>query len=96
VQDFITLAMAYGWPNKTKLDEFKTEFHARWAGYATGSSLYYQGSNAHWWSSSLNSATSAYYLYLNTGTIYPQSHHNKYYGFSVRCVKDEVEGKNDN
>jgi len=58
------------------------------AGYAYGSSLYDQGSHANWWSSTVNSASIAYSLYLYSSDIYPQNTYNKYLGFSVRCIQD--------
>jgi len=88
-QDFITLATAYGWPDQTDMEAFKKEFSVRYAGYADGSSLGYQGSYAYWWSSSLNSTTSAFSLCLGTGGIYPQNGYGRRLGFSVRCVKEE-------
>jgi len=60
----------------------------RVAGNANGSSLNNQGSNANWWSSTVNSATNAYNLNLNSSNIYPQNTNNKYNGFSVRCIQD--------
>lgn len=47
-----------------------------------------QGSYGHWWSSTASSGTSAYNLLLYTTSVYPQYNDYKYYGFSVRCVKE--------
>ena len=55
---------------------------------ATGT-LYNQGTNGRWWSSTQTSATNAYTLYMNSTTVNPASSNSgKFLGFSVRCVKD--------
>ena len=58
------------------------------AGIAKDSSLYGQGSNAEWWSSTVNSALNAYVLRLYSSNIYPQTSFVKFDGSSVRCVAD--------
>jgi uncharacterized protein (TIGR02145 family) len=47
------------------------------------------GNNGYWWSSTENSATTAWFRYLNyvNGIIY-RSNYNKQNGFSVRCLRD--------
>jgi len=57
--------------------------------FAYGSSLLGQGTTAHWWSSTVISASGADYLYLESSKIYPQFSDSKYVGFSVRCVADQ-------
>lgn len=47
------------------------------------------GSYGYYWSRTAYSSTSAYNLYVNNGGyVDPASSSNRYYGFSVRCVKD--------
>jgi uncharacterized protein (TIGR02145 family) len=57
--------------------------------YYDGSNFYHRGSNAHFWSSSANSSTYAWYrnFYYSYATVYRFST-NRSYGFSVRCVRD--------
>lgn len=57
------------------------------AGYRSGSSLYYVGSNGYYWSSSLYSSdsNSAYYLYFNSTIVYRFDFY-RYTGRSVRAV----------
>lgn len=51
--------------------------------------IWSQGSIAYYWSRTANSSTNAYYLYLNSsGNLYPAYINNRYYGYSVRCVKE--------
>lgn len=52
------------------------------------SSLYAAGSNGRYWSSTANYSYYAYYLNFNSGGIFPAYNYSKYYGYSVRCVKD--------
>jgi uncharacterized protein (TIGR02145 family) len=50
----------------------------------------YIGINGHWWSSSEGSTTYAWYsyMYYNYTNVYRDFYYGKYYGFSVRCVRD--------
>ena len=75
---FFRTAGANGWNATTK---------SMIAGNAGSGSLYNQGTNSYWWSSTVYSTTGAYSLYLNASYIYPQGYNNKYHGFSVRCVQ---------
>lgn len=52
-------------------------------------SEYNQGASGYFWSSTANSATSAYYFYYNSTAIDPQNYNNKGNGFSIRCVAIE-------
>ena len=54
------------------------------AGYYYGTTHDNDGGN--YWSSVLSSAGSAYYLYFNSGGVYPQDYSDRYFGFSVRGV----------
>jgi uncharacterized protein (TIGR02145 family) len=62
------------------------------AGYrnANGSSFNYRGTFATFWSSSAYSATLAWYRVFNYsyGNVY-RTYHNRSFGFSVRCIRDE-------
>ncbi len=58
-------------------------------GRRDGTSLSYQGTRGHYWSSSAwTSATSARNLLLNgtDSTVLPANYSNKYRGFSLRCL----------
>lgn len=58
--------------------------------YFDGDGACSHGNCGYYWSSTPNSsASSAYSLYFNTGTnVYPSINNNRYYGLSVRLVKD--------
>ena len=45
-----------------------------------------QGSYGYYWSSTVNSSNSAYYLNLNISDAIPADYGSKFYGFSVRCI----------
>ena len=45
-----------------------------------------QGTSGYFWSSTRYNGNSMYFLYVNSSTVYPQSHYNRYNGFSVRCI----------
>ena len=52
----------------------------------------YEGNNAYFWSSTEDDSGYAYYMYLYYGNgSAGLSNYLKYYGFSVRCLKDEGE-----
>jgi hypothetical protein len=57
------------------------------SGYYDGTTLSYRGSSGNYWSSSYISQTDAYYLYFNSGGVYPAGYDNRRYGFSVRAVQ---------
>ena len=40
----------------------------------------------YYWSSTVNSSSSAYYLNLNISNAIPEDYSSKFYGFSVRCI----------
>lgn len=60
-------------------------------GYASSGSLASVGSDGYYWSRTAGSSTNAYRLYFNSSGVYPANGDNRYYGFSVRLVK-ELEG----
>jgi len=57
------------------------------AGLYDGTTLYSRGTDGYYWSSSYNSATSAYSLNFGSEGVYPQSNYNRRYGFTVRAVQ---------
>ena len=57
------------------------------AGYmTTTASVQNPGSSGGYWSSTIGSATSAYYLVFGRSSLGPATNFARYYGFSVRCV----------
>ena len=57
------------------------------SGRYNGTSLNYRGTSGFYWSSSFYSATSAYYLYFNSPSVYPQDYDSRLTGFTVRPVQ---------
>lgn len=57
------------------------------AGYRFGTSVYNAGSNGYYWSSTVTNASRAYYVYFYSGYLDPANYYNRYYGFSVRLVR---------
>ena len=55
-------------------------------GYVAGSTIYNVARNGYYWSGSTVSASNAFYLFYNSGELYPAHQDNRYYGWSVRCV----------
>ena len=55
-------------------------------GYVHSSSRGYQGSYGFYLSSTVYSSNVAYYLNLNTSSVYPAGNLSKLVGFSVRCI----------
>ena len=65
-----------------------TAFSAVAAGNYSSGSLNFSGTRGYWWSSTASSATGRYNLYYYTSDgLYSDSRLNRYFGFSVRCVK---------
>jgi uncharacterized MAPEG superfamily protein len=58
------------------------------AGYIIGTGLYGRGSHGVYWSASLYSAASGYYLYFSSSYVNPAYHDIRYDGFSVRAVQN--------
>ncbi|MCR4826789.1 MAG: fibrobacter succinogenes major paralogous domain-containing protein, partial [Bacteroidales bacterium] len=59
------------------------------AGYCYGSSLVGAGNYAYFWSSTQSISNYAYLRGLHYYNAYvSRSNHLKYYGFSVRCLRD--------
>ena len=57
------------------------------SGLYNGASLYYRGSHGFYWSSSYNSATSAYYLDFDSRGVTPADSNYRRYGFPARAVQ---------
>ncbi|MBO4276172.1 hypothetical protein J5868_00465, partial [Candidatus Saccharibacteria bacterium] len=58
-----------------------------YSGYWSGARAYDRNSIGFYWSSSANSSSNAYRLYLFSSWVYPGTdNRDKYSGFSVRCV----------
>ena len=57
------------------------------SGYRSGTGLNYRGSYGYYWSASLYSQTSGYYLHFDSTGVNPARYSNRFYGFSVRAVQ---------
>ena len=66
----------------------------KWAGSFSGiansssGALDYQGSSGNYWSSSVKSSSSAYFLGFYSGYVDPSTYSDKHNGRVVRCIKD--------
>ena len=58
------------------------------SGYVYSGSRYDLGSIGYYWSSAVNSSSSARYAGFYSSNIYPRSNNYRYVGFSVRCVAE--------
>ncbi|MBO5552882.1 MAG: hypothetical protein J5937_01635 [Paludibacteraceae bacterium] len=58
------------------------------AGFRNGTSMSNVGSCGYYWSSTSNSGTKAYFAYFTGNLVLPGSLYDRYYGFSVRLVKN--------
>ena len=65
-------------------------FSAVPAGYCNGSSFYDAGNYAYFWSATQSNSLYAYYRYLYSyyAGVYRSGGDDKYYGYSVRCLRD--------
>ena len=99
VQDFINLDKALGGDgnnrNNSEFDTFITpKYLGLWGGAfgglcSSGGTLNNQGSWAYYWSATEDNAACARNLNFDTGgLINPQNWSYKYYGFTLRCVRD--------
>ena len=57
------------------------------SGVRNGTGLYSRGSYGYYWSASLHSQTSGYYLHFDSGGVYPAYNGYRFLGFSVRAVQ---------
>lgn len=57
------------------------------SGRYDGTTLYGRGSGGSYWSSSYFSETYAYYLYFNSGVVYPADYNYRRLGFTARAVQ---------
>lgn len=77
-------------PNYNDYDdaqELKDKLDVKLAGYYNGS-FHSVGYDTYFWTSTECSSTSAYHRYFNTNTSMDSDDDSKYYGSSVRLVKD--------
>ncbi|MCL2038626.1 hypothetical protein FWG86_01855, partial [Candidatus Saccharibacteria bacterium] len=61
-----------------------------YAGGFSGGAFYNQGSRGNYWSSTVDSADTAFRLLFNSSEVYTATAGNKSYGYSVRCVNDST------
>lgn len=61
------------------------------AGDRDGAAVYDVGSYGFYWSSSPSNADDAYYVIFDSGYLSPATDYHRYYGFSVRLVRDVAE-----
>ena len=57
------------------------------SGYYDYGALYDTGSYGYWWSATASNSRNQYNLYYNGSSLYTDGVYNKYYGFSVRCIR---------
>ena len=67
----------------------KGEPNFTFSGYVRNGSVHEQGSYGLFWSSTVDDASNAYSLYLNSSNVYPTNYDDRYGGISVRCVAEE-------
>ena len=67
---------------------YSSAFSPVYSGRYNGGSLYDTGSNGYWWSSTASNLQAQNSLVYYSGSLYT-GRYNKFYGFSVRCVKGE-------
>ncbi len=101
VDDFINLDKAMGGTgvNRNSANTFAYYISVsgetyNWAGAYAGAcynsgTLDYQGSRTHYWSATESNSNHGYHLGVGTtySHVFPQYSNNKYYGFTLRCVK---------
>lgn len=94
LKEWVFIAWEFG-ENKGVLDSDKLQRNLSLGlnGFiATDGQLYYTGSFGFYWSSSVHTESStdarAYALDFSTSSANPSNHFNRYFGFSVRLVKD--------
>ena len=95
-QDFVNLDIAMcggdggSRTNPSDLSIYLDTWGGAFGGYCSSDgTLRSQGSWANYWSATEYNATSARYLYFGTsGSIYPQNWYFKYYGLTLRCVRN--------
>ena len=65
---------------------YASAFSPVYSGNYNNGSLYNTGSDGYWWSATAYDSSSQYRLYYSGGSL-DTSVSNKYYGFSVRCIR---------
>ena len=58
------------------------------AGYRNGTTVYYVGAYGLYWSSTYSISSYAYFVRFRNSRVYPSGNGSRYYGLSVRLVKD--------
>lgn len=66
---------------------YDSAFSPVYSGRYRNGSLDDTGSYGSWWSSTADGSSYQYYLYYYGGNLRATDYGNKYYGFSVRCVR---------
>jgi hypothetical protein len=57
------------------------------SGRFDGTSLVSRGASGLYWSASFSVSASAYFLYFDSSSVYPQDSYRRYRGFTVRPVQ---------
>ena len=83
--EYATLYSAYSGEND-QYTAFRAALRAPLSGYFSNGSVYDQGGNGVFWSSTRHDGTNMYDLGVDTGYVTPSGYSGRNYGFSVRCV----------
>ena len=83
-----------GWrlPTRTEFDgiaSYSSAFSPVYSGYYTTGSLYGTGSYGYWWSATARSSAYQYGLNYISDSLYTNDGRYKYFGLSVRCVRND-------
>ncbi|MBQ8156578.1 hypothetical protein IJ101_02210 [Candidatus Saccharibacteria bacterium] len=70
------------------LEDFRTAFSANLTGEWVNGSVSNKNKNGYYWSSTLYTTTSMYYLSLNTSTTSASDYNGRRYGDPVRCIME--------
>ena len=74
------------WSTDGKTLIFQDPLYLVRGGRVYSGSVYAVGTYGYYWSSSVYSSSSAYFLFFYSSNIYPQDYYNRNRGVSVRCV----------
>jgi uncharacterized protein (TIGR02145 family) len=88
-REWTTIDGVNGWKFMKKTDHSVYVFFPA-AGYGNGASLNNRGSRGYYWSAAWLSADNAYIMYFHSSTVNPQYYNYRYYGHSVRAVRDNL------
>ncbi len=86
ITDYGTLYAAYSGATIGQAAALRNALSTPLSGYFVNSSAYNQGSYSYFWSSTWNSTSSMYTLYVVSSAVVPSSGYSRLYGTSVRCV----------